>query len=111
MAGGWMYIALKFIRSVTKGVITLKPHRGVAFLNLLTTLNLDHSLGMCGYIISPSYIGLTLNIHCVIATNIHEAVPISHEFLAMPNLGDVGPTTVCAYTYGSVRWIWLIAYS
>ena len=41
----------------------------------------------------------------MIATKFQAAEPVSHEFFASPCVGAALPAIICAYTYGSHRWM------
>ena len=61
--------------------------------------------GSTGSMRSPSNSARMPRIHWVIATRFQAAVPVSQEFLASPWVGASLPAIICAYTYGSQRWM------
>ena len=58
------------------------------------TIRSVYSAGRCGSIARPSSVGRTPSRYCDTSTNVHAAVPVSHEFLPSPGVGASGPATI-----------------
>src|SRR5690606_21974776 len=74
-----------------------------------STVNSPISFGRHGLTTSPSHSGRTPSRYWLTATKFHAAVPVSQLFFASPWRTASLPAIICAYTYGSSRWISLIS--